>query len=110
MRDRVDGPSLVVPARIDSSNVADVLARMTEAGRQHVRDQGASCCQIDLAGLEHFDSTVLSMLLELGRQVGKPLAVINPPAKLRELAILYGVAELLLGEAPAQPSGQRGGE
>lgn len=94
-------PPLALPARIDSTNVVEVLARMSEAGRRHVSEHRATCCPIDLAGLEHFDSTVLSMLLEVARQVGTPVAVINPPAKLRELAVLYGVDELLLGQSAA---------
>lgn len=101
MKQTVDCPPLSLPDRIDNSNVVEVMARMCELGREHVRQHQATCCPIDLSGLAHFDSTVLSMLLELGRQVGAPVSVINPPPKLRELAVLYGVDELLLGQSAA---------
>ncbi|MDO5102773.1 MAG: STAS domain-containing protein [Lautropia sp.] len=93
---------LAVPARIDQANVTEVMQQMREAGRRCVQ-AGQRACVIDLSTLEQFDSTVLSMLLELSRQLGRPVSVINPPPKLQALARLYGVSELL-GLAAPEPS------
>lgn len=86
---------LKVPARVESSNVVEVLEQLTRACHAQPA-QAAGGCVLDLSGLEHFDSTALSMLLELARRAGRPLRVLNPPDKLRELAGLYGVSGLLL--------------
>lgn len=92
--------ALSMPEQVDIGNVAAVMASL--AGQCQARRQGAgSCLVVDLAALKEFDSTVLSMLLEMRRQAGKPLQVLNPPPKLRSLAELYGVSELLLAPQPA---------
>ena len=55
---------------------------------------------VDAAALQRFDSSALAVLLELRRQclaAGKGLRVSGLPARLRDLAGLYGVGELLLG-------------
>jgi phospholipid transport system transporter-binding protein len=52
----------------------------------------------DAGALAHFDSSALAVLLECRREAlagGKTFAVARLPARLRELAVLYGVAELL---------------
>lgn len=98
---------LSAPARIDQANVAQVMQQMREAGQRCVQ-AGQRACAIDLSTLEQFDSTVMSMLLELSRQLGKPVSVINPPPKLQALARLYGVSELL-GLAAPEPSASAAG-
>jgi phospholipid transport system transporter-binding protein len=61
---------------------------------------------INAADLQQFDSVVLTLLLSASRlcaDLGLRLCVQNVPAKLQELARVYGVAELLwpdLLEAP----------
>jgi phospholipid transport system transporter-binding protein len=53
---------------------------------------------INAAELRQFDSGVLTLLLSAARlctEQGLRLAVLNVPAKLQELARVYGVAELL---------------
>jgi phospholipid transport system transporter-binding protein len=80
-------------------------------------DQAAACCRMlaqrlrslpdtavvaDAGGLSRFDSSALAVLLECRREalaLGKTLSVSRMPPRLRELASLYGVAELL----PASP-------
>ena len=80
-------------------------------------DQAAACCHMlaqglrsqphpaviaDASGLVRFDSSALAVLLECRREalaLGKTLSVSRMPPRLRELATLYGVAELL----PAAP-------
>jgi phospholipid transport system transporter-binding protein len=57
-----------------------------------------SVVQISLAELQRFDSSVLSLLLSAARLAtaeGMQLRVGDAPVKLRELARVYGVAELL---------------
>jgi len=54
--------------------------------------------QIDASALAEFDTSAVALLLHAGRmarQRGVQLTVAQAPAKLRELAQLYGVGELL---------------
>ncbi len=53
---------------------------------------------VDAAALSHFDSTALAVLLEFRRAslaMGKSLTVRAMPQRLRDLATLYGIGELL---------------
>ncbi|HEX2544733.1 MAG TPA: STAS domain-containing protein [Ramlibacter sp.] len=52
----------------------------------------------DASGLRQFDSSALAVLLECRREalaMGKSFSVTELPPKLRDLATLYGVSELL---------------
>jgi phospholipid transport system transporter-binding protein len=52
----------------------------------------------DASALQQFDSSALAVLLECHRQAlaaGKVFSVQGAPTRLRELATLYGVAELI---------------
>lgn len=52
----------------------------------------------DANGLKEFDSSALAVLLECRREAlaaGKTFSVTSLPARLRQLAGLYGVAELV---------------
>jgi phospholipid transport system transporter-binding protein len=54
--------------------------------------------QIDLANVDVFDSSLLALLLDLRRDAaseGQTLGIHNAPAKLVQLATLYGVSELI---------------
>ena len=54
--------------------------------------------RLSASALTDFDSSALSLLLSAGRQCteqGAALKLDNAPDKLRELARVYGVAELL---------------
>ena len=56
----------------------------------------------DVGSLSQFDSSALAVLLECRREalaLGKTFSVSRMPPRLRELATLYGVAQLL----PAAP-------
>ena len=53
---------------------------------------------VDAGALERFDSSALAVLLELRREAlahGKSLAIRALPDRLRDLATVYGIAELL---------------
>ncbi len=61
-------------------------------------DARAAQYQIGLAGIDTFDSSLLALLLDLRRTAlaeGKTMTLHNPPAKLMQLATLYGVNELI---------------
>ena len=54
--------------------------------------------KLDASALKRFDSTVLAVVLDLRRQVvaqGRTLELEDAPARLVDLAALYGVLELL---------------
>jgi phospholipid transport system transporter-binding protein len=58
----------------------------------------------DASGLREFDSSALALLLECRREAmaaGKGFSVQGLPARLRQLAGLYGVAELIPDSAAA---------
>ena len=71
----------------------------TRALREALRlSRGAPVVRVDAGALEHFDSSVLAVLLECRRDVvsmGWQFEVERLPECLRKLAGLYGVAELL---------------
>ncbi|MGL4666746.1 MAG: STAS domain-containing protein [Saezia sp.] len=57
---------------------------------------------IDAGAVEHFDSSVLAVLLQFQRdatQSHKTVEVLHMSPQLRELSKLYGVENLLLGGA-----------
>jgi ABC-type transporter Mla MlaB component len=109
--------AVAVPARIDADNALQVLDGLREATRG-VADGPVA---LDLSELREFDSSALSLLLQLVREregAGSgeraaasnddvpgvpadastlPLFLLNPPEKLQELAELYGVHEMLFG-------------
>jgi phospholipid transport system transporter-binding protein len=60
--------------------------------------KGADWVQVDASALAQFDSSVLAVLLDCRRRVvamGWRFTVAHLPERLRQLAGLYGVAELL---------------
>ena len=74
-----------------------VAAELVPGLRQAVRLQSATVVA-DASALQEFDSSALAVLLECRREalaVGKAFSVRGVPARLRQLAGLYGVAELI---------------
>jgi phospholipid transport system transporter-binding protein len=89
---------LVLPAEL-THDQAVACCRMLAQG---LRSQPERLVVADAGGLVKFDSSALAVLLECRREaltMGKTFAVGRMPARLRELASLYGVAQLL----PAAP-------
>ncbi len=89
---------LVLPAEL-TQHEATASLRMLLQG---LRSRPESTILADSTALSHFDSSALAVLLECRREAlasGKSFAVKGLPARLRDLAVLYGVAELL----PAAP-------
>lgn len=87
---------LLLPSKLTQSEVAVNSKINREISWQ---DQARLAnWKIDAQNLVKFDSSVLALLLELRRFSEASEGVFeiyNPPAKLMQLAILYGVSELL---------------
>lgn len=89
---------LLLPAELTHDQAA-ACCRMLAQG---LRAQADAAVVADAGGLSRFDSSALAVLLECRREalaLGKTLSVSRMPPRLRELATLYGVSELL----PAAP-------
>lgn len=75
---------------------------VTQANALGIEKQGAiallKSSQVDCSALRDFDSSVLVVLLAWRRQLqerNQSLVVLNSPEKLRVLASVYGVTDLL---------------
>ena len=89
---------LVLPAALTHEHAA-ACCRMLELG---LRNDPAGSVVADASALQRFDSSALSVLLACRREalvMGKTFSVKGLPPRLRTLAGLYGVADLL----PAAP-------
>ncbi|HSI54587.1 MAG TPA: STAS domain-containing protein [Ramlibacter sp.] len=85
---------LVLPAEITHEQ-ATACCRMLAQG---LRSQPGPTVVADAGALTRFDSSALAVLLECRRETlaqGKSFAVSHLPARLGDLAALYGVADLL---------------
>jgi phospholipid transport system transporter-binding protein len=72
-------------------------ALLQQLGGQFAAETGAELV-VDASAMERFDSSALAVLLQLRRDAltqGKTFSVKGLPQRLRELAGLYGVADLL---------------
>lgn len=77
------------------------LRTSLQAEAAQVRNAAGTEISVNAADLQQFDSVVLTLLLSAARLcsgLGLRLQVQNVPAKLQELARVYGVAELLWPE------------
>jgi phospholipid transport system transporter-binding protein len=84
---------LILPAQLTHESVAE-FARSVEAALLQQPDTIVA----DAAALKTFDSSAIALLLECRRralQAGRSFAVHGAPARLTQLASLYGVAELI---------------
>jgi phospholipid transport system transporter-binding protein len=89
---------LVLPAQLTHDQAVACCRMLAQA----VRSEPDTTAVADASALSHFDSSALAVLLECRREAlarGKTFSVSRLPARLRALAALYGVAELL----PAAP-------
>ncbi len=85
---------LVLPAELTHDEAGACARMLTQA----LRTQSDTAVIADIGGLTRFDSSALAVLLECRRQalaVGKSFSVSRMPPRLRDLASLYGVAQLL---------------
>jgi len=85
---------LIFPAELTHAQAAACGRMLAQA----LRSDPQKAAVADAAALTRFDSSALAVLLDCRREalaLGKTFAVARLPARLRELATLYGVAELL---------------
>ncbi len=88
---------LVLPLEITHANARTCAHMLAQALRSH-----SDTVIADASGLQKFDSAALAVLLECRREAqiqGKSFSVRGLPQRLRTLAALYGIAQLL----PAAP-------
>jgi phospholipid transport system transporter-binding protein len=84
--------TIALPARITMSDARATLAQLQPLL------QAADAPVIDASALADLDTAAIAVLLDCRRQAqaaGKTLQVVGAPAKLAQLATLYGVADLL---------------
>ena len=85
---------LILPAELKHEHAAACSRMLAQA--MNVRSEPTVV--VDAGELTHFDSSALAILLECRREalaLGKPFSVKRMPPRLRELAAVYGVGELL---------------
>jgi phospholipid transport system transporter-binding protein len=88
-------PLLALPATLTQAQAKACLAALRQ------QFPAAGPVLVDASALGRFDSSALAVLLELRREAiaaARPFGVQGMPARLGELAALYGVGELF---APA---------
>jgi phospholipid transport system transporter-binding protein len=91
---------LVLPGLLTHRNARDSLSMLTQGLARE--DQPAVV--VDATGLQHFDTSLLAVLLECKRLAtarGKGFEITGAPPKLAALAKLYGVQDLLIEPAGA---------
>jgi phospholipid transport system transporter-binding protein len=89
---------LSLPPDLRHGNAAACLAKL----QAQIRNNPNSDVEIQVGQLTDFDSSALAVLLGCRREavsLSKTLKFKQFPAKLRELAQLYGVSELLVESA-----------
>ena len=87
-------PALALPSLLTHDQAA-VCAQTLAAG---IRAEVSDKVVIDGSALARFDSSALAVLLQCRREavaLGKGLTIDGLPAKLRELAALYGIQSLI---------------
>jgi len=94
---------LILPATVTSREARDTQRMLSQALQQEAKAPGEAEITVDASGLQRFDSAALAVLLEcqrLAKAWGKGFVVRHAPAKLSDLARLYGVEALLIPPAP----------
>jgi phospholipid transport system transporter-binding protein len=95
-----------LPAQLRHPEAMAWIARVDAALRAAAASDRAPVA-IDCAAMQNFDSTALAVLLEglrCAAATAVSLTVVNPPAKLRQLAVLYGCEDLLFATVPTAPT------
>ncbi len=96
---------LKLPAAVTLAQAQPLLAQLT-AALAAAAAGGGKTLVIDASAVQSFDSSALALLLEAQREAhagGLVCSLVKAPAKLMELARLYGV-EALLGVPAAAPT------
>lgn len=103
---------LVLPASLTHREAPDAVRMLAQTIRRETAGDRAgdpvSALAIDASALTQFDSSALAVLLECGRlaaAAGRRIELRHAPAKLRQLARLYGLDHLLGVADVAAPAG-----
>jgi phospholipid transport system transporter-binding protein len=89
---------LQLPPELTHEQAADCCRGLAQALRSEAGPEAVA----DASALRHFDSSAIAVLLECRRDalaLGRRFSVRGLPPRLRALAVLYGVEQLL----PAAP-------
>jgi phospholipid transport system transporter-binding protein len=87
-------PALALPSLLTHDQAAACAQTFAAGIRAEVSDKVV----VDASALVRFDSSALAVLLQCRREamvLGKGLTIDGSPAKLRELAGLYGIQTLI---------------
>jgi phospholipid transport system transporter-binding protein len=87
-----------LPATATLDQAADLAATLPSAVAA-----GSGVLRVDASALKAFDSSTIALLMQahrLAQAAGRGFEVLGAPAKLAELARLYGVEELLSLPSP----------
>lgn len=85
---------LLLPVSVNVEGANDVCRLLTQALQRETQAEVV----VDASNLQHFDSSVLAVLIECQRvaqSLGKSFSLRNTPPKLVDLAQLYGVDALV---------------
>ena len=88
---------LVLPADLTRNHARACLQMLV----QGLKSLSGASVVVDASALARFDSSALAVLMELRRESlaqGKNLRIRALPERLRDLATVYGIAELLAAE------------
>ncbi len=88
---------LVLPAELTRNHASACLQMLV----QGLKALAETSVVVDASALLRFDSSALAVLLELRRESqaqGKSVRIRALPQRLRDLAEVYGIAELLAAE------------
>jgi phospholipid transport system transporter-binding protein len=95
---------LKLPAQLTHDRAEACVADLRKALPNAFAEAGpGQSAMLDAGALEHFDSSALAVLLACRRMAldaGRGLTIQGLPPRLRQLAGLYGIAELI----PASPA------
>jgi phospholipid transport system transporter-binding protein len=87
-----------LPATVTMATAGPLTQSVTAAAQDLGGQAAGSPLRIDAAALTQFDTAALALLLHARRAAkaaGRGIEVVGAPPKLRQLAALYGVQELL---------------
>lgn len=85
---------LALPTELTQSQARVCLLKLLQDLRIHAGEEVV----VDASALQRFDSAALAVLLSFRREstaAGKRFSISGLPARLADLAALYGIAELL---------------
>ena len=94
---------LLLPQTLTMAEARDAVRMLAQSLRADAdRSAGGGELVVDASAVTRFDSAALAVLLECARQArawGHAVGVVHVPRAMYDLAVLYGVADILRLEA-----------